>query len=889
MARYTYSIKPGAGKEEAGHTYKQSSLEKMTTFQLREICRKERLVFPSRETPGREELVHLIMRFRGQKEHRHMTEGGEEGLERLQDFLNRLPLRIVSDDRIRIPGTLTLYRGAGANELDGYILEADMSVYEGNLLLTDEENRIYTCLYIRSINDTLYLFHAKEMPILKPEKARYSILYFPDERMSDVLYDQFIGKKSSIPGYAEAIRIPLLSFEVRDVEETDMPLVIDFGSSNTTMGICMADNSRRIAKLRGGETIPSVIGIEQMNGEDPVYAYGYDALELCRQNYRDEDVPVFYDIKRWISDPDRMESVIMKNGHKYSIPRRDMLRAYLNFLLDLGKQQFKCAFKNIQMLAPVRQKEKFEEVFKELLPDHNVACELDEGMAVLFQNIDAMIRRSIYQQGKWYRALIIDCGGGTTDLTSGKFRIDNNRVSFTIDLETSYENGDTNFGGNNLTYRMFQSLKLKMLRALDLLQLREELPEGAALEEAMERAEQILPTRFRDYEGRGREEYFYVKNNFYYLFTLAEEVKKRFFRTKPIYELSLSSDEKEQPDLLIDRWRLSIRGINGELRRLSEHLSFAFHLYEVEAVLRPDIYALMDRFLGEKYDSGEVSKYSMIKLTGQSCKSNLFMEALKEYVPGRRIQGSRSRNAAIRQQMAQSGGAGKSAAAVSGGASYRTAGNQSMSGYAKVDYPASGSGSAGTAYAGAGNEQGQPAASDSSSEALKLCCLEGGLSYFTNIKLGYMRVNRSYEVSALPYQIMAYTHENKEQILIQSLSKEDHIGCISRFRAGRQLDLYLNNADGERLRTYSFVYDSSSFQRTTQEEINQTYHNAIIQEETDTILEGETKFFVWVSRKRWGFVVLPILRSGDLLSRGEETFFSFEDDTWELNFFDGRK
>ena len=25
------------------------------------------------------------------------------------------------------------------------------------------------------------------------------------------------------------------------------------------------------------------------------------------------------------------------------------------------------------------------------------------------------------------------------------------------------------------------------------------------------------------------------------------------------------------------------------------------------------------------------------------------------------------------------------------------------------------------------------------------------------------------------------------------------------------------------------------------------------------------KFFVWVSRERWGFIVLPILREGDLL------------------------
>ena len=49
------------------------------------------------------------------------------------------------------------------------------------------------------------------------------------------------------------------------------------------------------------------------------------------------------------------------------------------------------------------------------------------------------------------------------------------------------------------------------------------------------------------------------------------------------------------------------------------------------------------------------------------------------------------------------------------------------------------------------------------------------------------------------------------------------------------------------------------------------------------------KVFVWVSRERWGFTVLPILRDQEALYTGDETFFDFEDDTWELNFFDGRK
>ena len=182
--------------------------------------------------------------------------------------------------------------------------------------------------------------------------------------------------------------------------------------------------------------IPSMVGIGGVGEQKPRYVFGCEASRLNRQNYRDEEVPVFYDIKRWVSDPDRKESVILKNGHRYQIPRREMLAAFLEYLIEMGKQQFKCNFKQIQLLSPIRQKEKFQELFQELLPGYQVECVLDEGMAVLFSSIDSLIRQGGYEKGQWYHALVIDCGGGTTDLTSGRFRIDNSRVSYLVDLET---------------------------------------------------------------------------------------------------------------------------------------------------------------------------------------------------------------------------------------------------------------------------------------------------------------------------------------------------------------------------------------------------------------------------------------------------------------------
>lgn len=821
MGQYTYTLNPDQITEE-NHTYKRSALEKMTVFRLQEICRKERLVIPTAQRTDKEGLIRLIMRFRGQKEYRHIQEACEGGMERIQDFLDQCGVQFLKEPEISIPGTIILYQDTEMNEMDGYRVEADGQLLCGNLLLVDESLTVYTCFYLDEADDAVYLFKGRTVPVRTLEKHQFFILYFPNGKISEYLYDCYCGKRVSMPGYVEGIRIPLLDIQEKEIGKADLPLVIDFGSCNTTMGICLPDGSTKIASAGGNTIIPSIIGIREKAGGGAEILSGHHAQMADSQDYQGGDVVIFYDIKRWISDADRVENVILKNGYKYQFSRKEMLRAYLDYLLGLAQQQFKCSFTNIQLLAPIRQKQKFQKVFKELLPEYSVNCELDEGMAVLFHSIDGLIRGKGYEERRWYHALVLDCGGGTTDLTSGRFRIENNRVSYIINMETRYENGDTNFGGNNLTYRILQLLKLRIVeqtcpgqtaaKKLD--------SEGVLsddIQEWYDRAEKWLPTRFREYEEKGREQYFQVKNNYYYLFGLAEQIKKQFFQPEYCYQIILSTEKGE--GLFLDRWKLSL-GRGNQLVYPDQPVRFRVYRNEIEELLSPDIYGLMEHFLDQKFEQGELMEYEMIKLTGQSCKSHLFLEALKQYIPGKRIQGTKQ---------------------------------------------------------------------DAAGTELKMCCLEGALAYFRNCKLGYMQVNEKYHVGSLPYEIMAFTHENKEKILIRSLDAQDHIGHISRFHIGNQLDLYLNDGQGRRLKTYYFQYDTSKFEETTQEEIDTLYAGTVIQEQTDIILEGEMKFFVWISRERWGFVVLPVLRDKEHLYKGQETFFDFEDDTWELNYFDGRK
>ena len=79
------------------------------------------------------------------------------------------------------------------------------------------------------------------------------------------------------------------------------------------------------------------------------------------------------------------------------------------------------------------------------------------------------------------------------------------------------------------------------------------------LEKLYQQAEQYIPTRFKDYQERSREHYFFVKNNYYYLFEMAEMIKKQFFQSKFRYELYVSTNkDTREGTVYLDRWKLSI-------------------------------------------------------------------------------------------------------------------------------------------------------------------------------------------------------------------------------------------------------------------------------------------------------------------------------------------
>ena len=238
-------------------------------------------------------------------------------------------------------------------------------------------------------------------------------------------------------------------------------------------------------------------------------------------------------------------------------------------------------------------------------------------------------------------------------------------------MQAAYENGDTDFGGNNLTYRIMQLLKIELLHQCGA------LPEVSAtellarmdmdvdrfvdeygvkecyrrLDEAYEQAEELLPTRFAEYERYNRSDYYKVKNNFYTLFALAEQMKKSFYGQVGRLQITVGVPRKEPGSgtrrmlqkenqqayrIPLDKWKLSFRDRTGLVTR-KELPDVTFNIFQVELLLEGEVYGILHKFMEEMYENGRLNRFSFIKLTGQSCKIDLFKNALKEFVPGKLI------------------------------------------------------------------------------------------------------------------------------------------------------------------------------------------------------------------------------------------------------------
>lgn len=393
-----------------------------------------------------------------------------------------------------------------------------------------------------------------------------------------------------------------------------------------------------------------------------------------------------------------------------------------------------------------------------------------------------------------------------------------------------------------MTYRIMQLLKIAAARQIeggssslqdvadsldvDLYRMVEDqgTPEVyRVLNAAYEAAEAVVPTRFKEYEYLGRDEYYMVRNNLYFLFTLAEKVKKEFFSRPQILQVSLGSEAAAEAadcvHIYAPRWKLAAR-IKDKLFVQKRFPDVTLSTVLVKTVLHGDIYDIIHRFFEKLYETGDLNQYQIINLTGQSCKIDIFRDSLKEYLPGKLIRGRREKGTEdYRLKLSCLDGA--------------------------IRY------------------------------------ISDKRLGFTKVDLTSTAPSLPYELSAFTHA------GEEVVLLRPLDRGQHNQGSISRSLGSLELRLHLFNTRGQEKHVYAVHCNPSAFTPTQYMSIEKQYGGSIPQAEVDIIENGEIRYFVWIDTDAWGFSVVPVSRVEEQLFIGKQQILPFENESWVVHYFDG--
>lgn len=837
--------------------YTHEELEQLDLPRLREICNAGNIKPPTLQTmDDKKELVELIYRYFGTVDQPEIYKFDGGAVSRLEAMLAAGTEQ--SGPWLGIPSHMKIYKDFRSfDEEDCLYKVTSGSFLLGRYgLLVDSGDKVLAIVTLTPLGKKKEYRLGLDKNMMSKSlglgsSRDKSLLLFPEEFMGDVLgtYHGMAKKKSMIP----YIKRQIGEVWVTEVPETEEVLVIDYGTSYTTAGTYhhpegttgrirftpVSDCTRQSHCGQCG-LCPSVVAVKSCTNHKIEFIFGHGALKEERARGYISKNSIFYDTKRWVSRYKEKVQVRDLDGNTCEVQGGLMVGAFLSYIIKTAEQQNKVRYKNIYLTSPVKQKAHCLKMYQDVLPGYTILTQdmIDEAMAVVYQTLDTQIEDLDYESGQTKHILILDCGGGTSDLVQCDYTITDLSITSQIHMGVQYSKGDTNFGGNNLTYRILQYIKIRLAeyyRGEPHLDIQGLLPGvlgdmygfvdqkgvGEAYRFFDQRyawAEEVIPTHFYEYKNSTEDQFLKVKGNYYFLWDLAEKVKKGLFSETGVVQIVLGSYFKEWPEGAINYFNLSVRGPKGILEVRTACPVLTIYKEEVDLLLLPDIYRLIRDFIEPYYLDGSLSGIDQIYLSGQTSKINLFRDVLKEFIAGRK-------------------------ARADGG--------------------------------------------DSCSK--KFLCVDGAIAYQGAKKLGRIRPVIEYASPLVPYNLTApdFHGKGREACLIEGGSRaEDIYGLISRPLETEEIIFTLKDMDGEKLNDIVYKIGAKEGQGTTYGFLLQEYVG-LRQEDIDNIIEGEVKLFILSDNEGWGFSVLEVSRTKEGLYQRPPMYVPFEGKEWEKDFYDG--
>jgi len=837
--------------------YTRHELESKDIATLRGICRDLKIKSDSMSIyEDKNMLIQMIYKYRGAVSERFIDEWDNEKVRRLEKAIAEKG-EAQNNVAVEIPAYFQIYKGIESLNDRGHEhkVYTEASIDRTSAALVDQKGDIQAFINVskRNTKNTYYLQLKSSLlnSGIKPGIYKnFRIIFFPAdfERILRI-YNLRYETATRFPYIAKTIQEVI----VQDIEETDDVLVIDYGTSNTTAGtydddkinhvwfhsdeMCLHDPDTMTRHAQCRECgrcalCPTIISVEECGGGTVGLLFGHEARDrtpMARNS-------IFFDTKRWVNNYTEMIDIKDLDGNTASIRRSEIIERYINFVIQTAQQQNKERYKNICFISPVKQKAMSIHMYKDILRGYNVEerDSIDEAVAVVYSSVAPLVKELKYEDGYESSVLLIDCGGSTSDMVKCDYVINHQKKRSNINMEVGYANGDTNFGGNNLTYRILQYLKIKLAHFYrkqpmpeidDLLNISyhdvfdyvdnwgiTKTYEG--FEEAYRKAGNYIPTNFSEYVNDAETVYFNIRGNFYFLWNLAERIKIDLYSSTGAYEFSFERLKENK-----GQYVLSFRSEKGAFTSYTQCPPIRVLRDEINLLLKPEIYNLLKKFVEPYYLDESINDITEIMLSGQTTKIDLFRDVLKEYIAGHKA----------RAPFEQS--------------------------YVK-----------------------------------KLKCIKGAVAYHGAKVLGRIRAGLEYKPAIVPYYLTVETFdEAKEKTLItQGQLLVDIYSYVDRTLETRIIVFSLKDHDREVLQVLKFDLNVRNYGATDYHELLERY-TWLKQGDIDRIEDGEVRLFIYSNDESWGFKWLGIANNDGGLSCGEERFVPFESTAWELNFFNGTR
>ena len=146
--------------------YHEEELREKSYYDLYEIVIEERILDSYAATPTREQLISLLLKYRGYRLENKIREYNENGFFYVQQFLDRkLGNKLHPEGRIRIPYKIIIYNDLDLTREDNYKIVIPEYVNSSNVFLVNANNYLCGILSLEKDLDSMdeyYLVSKKE-------------------------------------------------------------------------------------------------------------------------------------------------------------------------------------------------------------------------------------------------------------------------------------------------------------------------------------------------------------------------------------------------------------------------------------------------------------------------------------------------------------------------------------------------------------------------------------------------------------------------------------------------------------------------------------------------------------------------------------------------------